>query len=383
MREDFVTRLEYQLSEAERRRERGSAIGRLLARARAWLPSPRAGVGLATAAAVVVALAVGAVALTRGGDENTVGRSPSVVARTSLGAESGACPACDAAGGPFRDVAAGFGAVWIGGLERGEVVRVDAATRRVVARIPVGRLPSGIVTAAGAVWVVVKPSDASSTLLRIDPADSRVAARISLPAVSVVPRLLGNSRALWVLGEDGGVRIDPRRGAVAGSVRWNLEGGVFAEQFGLAGDDLWVRGDDGQLLRLDARTGARVGRSASPPGRASLAVIPGAGVVVGSEDGTLTRIDASTGRVLWTARLADARAGYSRKTRTIAVADGAVWALSQNNLRGTERLTAVDLASGKRLSSTVLEDNGADWLMPVAGELWFITPSSQAVVVRQ
>lgn len=220
-----MTRLEHPLSNAERRRERGSRLSRLLASARAWLPSRAASLGLATAAVVLVAVMVGAVALTGGGDKNTVvGRSPSVVARTSLGEE------------PLEDLASGFGAAWIGGVERRDVVRVDAATHRVVARIPVGDFPSGIVTAAGAVWVLVYPNTdlvkstapavyTSPTLLRIDPATNRVAAPIPIPvpvpadASSYRPKLLGNSSALWVLGPDGGVRIDPRRSAVAGRVR--------------------------------------------------------------------------------------------------------------------------------------------------------------------
>jgi hypothetical protein len=52
-------------------------------------------------------------------------------------------------------------------------------------------------------------------------------------------------------------------------------------------------------------------------------------------------------------------------------------------VRGSERLTAVNLASGRPLSTTALKDaSGADWLMPIAAKLWFITPTAQAVVVR-
>ena len=99
---------------------------------RVWLPTRAAGFGLATAVAVLVAVVVGAVALTGGGDKNTgVGRSPSVVARMSLGEA------------PLDALASGFGAAWIGGIERRDVLRVDAATHRLVARIPVGDFPLG------------------------------------------------------------------------------------------------------------------------------------------------------------------------------------------------------------------------------------------------
>jgi len=52
-----------------------------------------------------------------------------------------------------------------------------------------------------------------------------------------------------VLGWDSGVRYDLRRGD-AGRVTWNFRDGAFARAFGLAGDDLWVRAEDGQLLQF-------------------------------------------------------------------------------------------------------------------------------------
>ena len=67
----------------------------------------------------------------------------------------------------------------------------------VVARIPVGKVPSGIVSSADAVWVVVNPSDTSSSLVRIDPARNRVTTRIPAPRLSIVPtpKLIGDDRA--------------------------------------------------------------------------------------------------------------------------------------------------------------------------------------------
>ena len=241
MREDFVTRLEGQLNRAERLQERGGRISRLLAPLRAWRPSPAAGVGLAAAAALVIAVVVGAVTLNRGEDDRAVvSNQPTVVARTQLSSTPNqqcgdACEVSD----PYMAMAAGFGSAWIGGVEHGEIVRLDAVTHRVVARIPVGKLPSGIVTTSDAVWVLTSPRERTARLVRIDPARNRVTDHMAVPAPAeaVVLSLLGDDRALWVLGWDSGVRYDVRR-AASERVPWNLAGGAFARTFGMAGNDL-------------------------------------------------------------------------------------------------------------------------------------------------
>jgi outer membrane protein assembly factor BamB len=389
MREDFVTRLEYQLSEAERRQERGSRLSRLLARARVSIPLPVGALGLATVAALVIAVVVGAVALTRGGSEESVvvGHRPAEVARTQLSPTPGSpCVDACAVSNPYIVLASGFGSAWVGGVEHGEVVRLDARTHRVVARIRVGKLPSGIVTTSDAVWVLTNPRNRATTLVRIDPASNAVTDRVPVPAPaeSVVPELLGDDRALWVLGWDSGVRYDVNRDA-ATRVTWGLEDGAFARAFGLAGDDLWIRAEDGQLLRFGAHTGDRSAQASSPPGVANLAVIPGAGVVVANADGTLTRIDGSTGRVLWSARPAEGSTGETGSGRTggtVLIAGGTVWALIQNSMRGSEQLTAVDVADGRSLAGTALKDYGAGWLESVGSDLWYIAPAGYAVVVR-
>jgi hypothetical protein len=74
------------------------------------------------------------------------------------------------------------------------------------------------VTTADAVWVLTTPRQRAATLVRIDPARNRVSDRVPVPAPgeTVVPTLLGDDRALWVLGWDSG----------------------------------WVRAEDGQLLHF-------------------------------------------------------------------------------------------------------------------------------------
>ena len=265
-------------------------------------------------------------------------------------------------------------------------MRLDAGSRKVQARIAVGVMPTDALATAGAVWVVVNPSDQSSTVVRIDPSRNRVTDRIPVPRLITWPRLLGNDRAVWVLGREQGVRIDPQRAKVAETVTWNLAGGVYARSFGLAGDDLWVRGEDGQLLHLDATTGAVRGKASSPAGPANVAVIPDGGVVVANVDGTVSRIDSSTGRTRWTARpagrLTAGASGSGRTERTVVIAGGLAWVLSEDAQRASERLSAVDLANGRTRTATKLKDYGAGWLTPIGDDLWYVAPDGNAVVVR-
>jgi outer membrane protein assembly factor BamB len=283
--------------------------------------------------------------------------------------------------GSVEDMTAGFGQLWINAVDRGQVLRLDPASRRIVARIPVGRLSTGLTTAGGAVWALTHagdPSRADYTLARIDPVTNRVTARVGLRGSTgallgpaTLPKLRSNGRELWALGDAGGVRIDPGRAAVSALVRWHLPSLVNANGFGLTADDLWVHGADGRLLRLDARTGAERARLSTPLG-STLAAVAGPAVIVSGDDGSVVRIDPATGRRLWTAHLSSAPTGST--ARGFAIAGQTLWALGEDPVRHTERLTPIVLANGRVLRSTSLQDTGADWLTVVGDQLWYARP---------
>ena len=68
-------------------------------------------------------------------------------------------------------VAVGAGAVWVANSLDGTVSRIDPASDRVAATIPVGDGPSGVASRAAAVWV---SNELAGTLSRIDPARNEV-----------------------------------------------------------------------------------------------------------------------------------------------------------------------------------------------------------------
>jgi hypothetical protein len=374
---DFITRLEHQLSEAERRQELGGRAGRAWAAAQAWAPSRVTILGLVAAAAVlvVVAVVVGAGVLSNDRTQMRVGEGgPREVARVPLGDVG------------VLDAAAGFGSIWVGDFHHDDVIRVDAATRQVVARIPSGRQTSGVVATDDAVWAVVNPEAGPTTLLRIDPRSNQVTARVPVPAVPPDrggtgggPVLVGGSRALWLLGSEVGARIDPRTGRVLDTVRWPLAEGAYAGSFALHDRLLWVHETSGRLLGYDPKNGTRRAGFPSTPGAVSIAAAPGGDVVVATRDGTLTRYDAATGRTRWLARVPDSA---PQGDRSVAVVGDVVWVLREDAAQGTVRLIAVDLERGRALAETTLSSTSPVVLLSVAGELWFTNQSSEAVVVK-
>jgi DNA-binding beta-propeller fold protein YncE len=112
-------------------------------------------------------------------------------------------------GGPLlgfsQTIALGAGGVWLAEPFAELVVRIDPASRRVVARIPAGAA-TNLAIGQGAVWVV-----SSRGLLRIDPGRNRVVA--SVPAAQLRLTLLATTGggAVWAAGWNSVSRIDPAR----------------------------------------------------------------------------------------------------------------------------------------------------------------------------
>ena len=148
-------------------------------------------------------------------------------------------------------VATGEGAVWVAN-EEGTVSRVDAATRRVVQRITVGRDPAGVAAGHGAVWVA---NSGDRSVSWINPSTNTVVKRVPV----------GNGPTGIALGD----------GAV------------------------WVANSlDNSVSRIDADTGkvvATIGVGGTPSG---VAAGLGAVWVSNATDGTVSRISPSSNTVV-------------------------------------------------------------------------------------
>lgn len=159
---------------------------------------------------------------------------------------------------------AGFGrmavddeAVWLSGGKR--LIRVDAATGRVVKRAEVPVHLDGVAVGAGAMWAV---SGSAATVLRIDLRTAGVLDTISLPTrrggLSSAPlEIAADTRFVWVLdGSTGTVtKIDPELGRIVAT--FTLGTGRGSARLTAGEGAAWVSNtQDGTVIRIDAETDA-------------------------------------------------------------------------------------------------------------------------------
>ncbi|MBI3745198.1 MAG: YncE family protein [Chloroflexi bacterium] len=159
-----------------------------------------------------------------------------------------------------KGILASSAGVWVADTHDGKVLRIDPATNTVVARIVVGPTgssgPNWLASGLGSIWVDV-PNNA--TVVRISPASDAIQASIQIPP-SVVPcgGFQFESTVVWVItcgGASGMAGIDPTTNTVVGSR--NL--GPFEGSPTLINGGQWFSMDtgdakSGQLVRIDPAT---------------------------------------------------------------------------------------------------------------------------------
>jgi YVTN family beta-propeller protein len=172
------------------------------------------------------------------------------------------------------------------------VARIDPATRKVTAKIGVGKDPVAVAVGEGSAWVA---NEGDNTVSRIDPATGKVTSI----AVGREPRaIVVGDEGIWVTNhlDDSVQQIDPATNRVVATVELGHRPGDVA----LGESGVWVAGSGGTftgtLLRLDPTT-ARVAASIefsipSGPIEERLSVAVGAGSVwVASGAGRLWQFD--------------------------------------------------------------------------------------------
>lgn len=190
-------------------------------------------------------------------------------------------------------VVAAYGSLWVADYGSGTVTRVDPLRRRVVATIRVGAGPIAVVEAAGAVWVA--DYDGGS-VARIDPRTDRVNATAAVGGKVVA--VAGGGGAVWAFDQSGGraVPLDPATARPGTAVQLGVRSGFVTAAGGL----LWVPdflGGSDTLLAFDprARRVVRRVRVGAAPIQASFA--GGTGWVSNTGDASLTRFSLRTGQV--------------------------------------------------------------------------------------
>jgi streptogramin lyase len=330
-------------------------------------PWRRAGLAAAGVALVVAVAAVGpglAARLTERGPATTARPGqPTVAARIPLG-----CALSNAGGG----LGVGFGDVWV--ACQGALIRIDAATNRIAAVIPLQWMDgdASIAFSDDAVWVASGNSK-HPVIYQLDPLTNRQVSEI--PVEGGADGMVIAEGTLWVVqyGQGAGT---PGRGTVARldadiggrSGRVELPGWPNGIRSGLGA--VWVTVYDAHdkpaVYRVDPRT-------ATPTrvARGQLVVAAGSDSLWTATDAAganLRRVDPATGRVLATVPV-------PRITR-VASAPGAVWACTD------AKLYRLDPNSGQVVGTPVALEARPVALAVGEGSIWVGEGGRETAIVR-
>jgi virginiamycin B lyase len=164
------------------------------------------------------------------------------------------------------------GAVWVVLHHEWAVVRIDPATNKVVATVPIGSGapedgPQGITASNGMVYVGGNdPSTGKLFLKRIDPATNAVTPVVEIPAVRGCDEKAADETHVWfaVDGcESNSISaIDTSSGSIVGRV--DIGGPAFGVSIGLGA--VWVVTGSNELVRIDPATHSITGRLSFPAG---------------------------------------------------------------------------------------------------------------------
>jgi outer membrane protein assembly factor BamB len=207
-------------------------------------------------------------------------------------------------------------------------------------------------------------------LLWIDAATNRVIARIPLPALGFGVVLAGES--VWVWGPDRLMRVDIRLGQVAKVIAVPDEYGETTG-FALLGPEPVISTADGHLVRFDPLTGSEI-EAVSLDLSAPVLQQVSADRALLSVGGRVVAVDASTGRLLWARRL-----GY--RIGTVLDTGGALWAQGAYIRDPGDRVWQLDPRTGSVLGSALLPAFGTMAMADVDGALWITTGSGRVVVL--
>jgi YVTN family beta-propeller protein len=251
--------------------------------------------------------------------------------------------------------------VWVVNYRPDRVSRIDTATNRVTADIPIGRNGClGVVAGADRVWV---PSCGDGVINEIDPKTDSIVRRIRAPinrgregafafanGSFWIPDNVSDSSSSTV------ARIDARSGAVLSRIATGARSDVVIAGFG----SVWVASSgENVVVRIDPSNNGILARIPVGPSPKFMAAGEGGVWVQNRTDGSVSRIDPATNRE--TARVA---AHAPTRAGDISAGGGFVW-LSVDGLP----VTRIDPRTNT-VTHQFVGGDGADAIRFGAGALW-------------
>jgi DNA-binding beta-propeller fold protein YncE len=277
------------------------------------------------------------------------------------------------------------GDLWVIDSAARRVVGIDAAERRVTARVASGGQPQFIAASEnGGLWVHAGRSGSDdATVSRIDPATGRVSARVAVGAEG--PMTVGAGyvwAAVWAAIDNrppaGLYRVDAR--TLRTLPRIPLTG---VDDLSAAGDSAWALTSTGALARVDARSG-RI-RRRWPGVSVASGVSAGSRALVADDEGawllSSPQFDAGTVTRFTHDRVARRLPLAPAALPVLAVGRDGLWTAHGDDLRDRYRLTRLDARSGRLTATVQLGGRRPVALVPVGRELWAIGDDGVAVVV--
>ena len=269
---------------------------------------------------------------------------------------------------------AGATDIWVNDFGAERLLRLSGRDGRVLARFPLGRRVA-LAVDRRSVWALRWGGRFFRTpngpLYRIDPATNRITARIPLDPEQIYFGVLTGSSGTWVWGPRQVVRIEPISGAIARDFELGDETGELTGAV-LHDGGLLATTADGHLVRLGPE-GARLGPRVPWLERAELLAVD-RGIALAGAAGALVAVDVRTGRPRW-------RRPLGFRISTMLHRDGILLAHGAAFHDPGDRLWAIDTASGRVLASTTVPSFGTTSMAAAGGALWFATAAGEVIVV--
>jgi streptogramin lyase len=203
-------------------------------------------------------------------------------------------PAATQLGTTTFGLAAGGGSVWVGGLGSGDVIRIDPATGKVLARVTVGARVFNLAPAPGAVWAV---DNALSMAVRVDTKTAKVTARV--PVGFQPYDIEWGFGSAWVANAGDGTVWRITSGKVVKKLKVGTEPNGLTAYRGA----VWVSDHTlGKVVRIDPRTN-RITGTVRVPGADWITGL-GDSIYVSQETNQVSRISVSTLKVTGVAKVA-------------------------------------------------------------------------------
>src|SRR5215472_3767813 len=259
-------------------------------------------------------------------------------------------------------------AVWVTSSNVNHVVRLDVKTNKPTTTVTVKEPCSGLAAGFASIWV---PSCGGHSLVRVDPASGKIQAEIPVDPADSEGGITVGAGSIWMAIDKKGIlaRIDPQNNKVVAEI--TIPSGSFVPAFTEGG--VWVTSTEHNLLtRVDPQSNEIVSSIPVGPQPRFLTVGADSVLTLNQGDGTISRVDARSGKLI-----ATIRAGISGTGGEIAFGEGSVWATVFQI-----PITRIDPATNSVVQQwvgaggdSIRVGHGSVWLTDLAnGKVWRLDP---------